>query len=161
MTRMKRAQQRSGGEQLIGVLLAAVIVRPTPPPAPLPTLPSPRLADRRRLLIDAARVDPSGRLWITTLLRALHWDAGHRIGIQRSDQVLVVRAAAGGDHSVGAGGSLALPAAHRRMSGIDTATTVLLAADVNEKTLLVCPVNVIGSYINDLYTRTVGEPHGR
>ena len=61
MSRMKRVQRRSDGEQLIGVLLPAVIVRPTPPPAPLPTLASPRLPARRRLLIDATHLDEHGR----------------------------------------------------------------------------------------------------
>ena len=157
MTRMKRCTAAIRRRAAHLRLLPAVILRPAPPPVPLPTLASPRPPARRRLLIDAARVILGAGLF--TVAASLHWDAGHRIGIQRSDHVLVVRATAGGDRFVGAGGSLALPAAHRQMSGMKTTTTVLLAADVDEKTLLVCSVNVIGSHINDLYTRTVGEPH--
>jgi hypothetical protein len=159
MTRMNR--RRRDGEQLIGVLIPAVLPRPKPPPAPLPRLPARRDPAERRLLVDAARVDPSGRVWATTVLRALGWTAGHRISIDHSDHALVVRTAAAGHHTVGTRGSLGLPAPQRQMSSIDIATTVILVAAVDADLLLVCPVAVVGPLFAEMYARLLGVRHDR
>ena len=102
MSRMNRA--RPDGEQLIGALIPAVRPRPAPPPAPLPALPTRRVSESRTLLVDAARVDPTGRVWASTLLRALAWAAGDRIDVDHRGTALTVRPALTGAHTVGARG---------------------------------------------------------
>ena len=157
MTDMHPARHRPGGEQLIGVLIPAVIARPQPPPAPLPTLPSPRRPGPKSLLIDAVRVDPSGRIWAITLLRALPWDTGHRIDIDYRDGVLVLRSAVDGGHAVGARGSLALPVPTRQICGIDTGTTVLLLAAAETSTMVICPATITVDHLTALFDQVAGE----
>lgn len=154
MSRVNRT--RPNGEQLIGALIPAVLPRPTPPPAPLPALPAARQPAHDRLLVDAARVDPSGRVWATTLLCALGWTAGQRVDIDRIGSGLVVRAVPAGRYAVGTRGSLALPPQQRQMAGIDIATTVVLHAMPEAGTLRIYPVAVLGLLLDKL----VGDSHG-
>jgi hypothetical protein len=149
---------RPDREQLIGALIPAVLPRPTPPPAPLPALPPHREPAEGRLLVDAARVDPSGRVWATTLLRALGWTAGRRvdIDIDRSGLALVVRAVPGGKYAIGTRGGLALPAPQRQMAGIDVGATVILVAVPEADTLCVYPVALLGRLLGQV----VGDLHG-
>ena len=79
---MNRA--RPDGEQLIGALIPAVRPRPAPPPAPPPALPTRRAPESRTLLVDAPRVDPTGRVWVSTLVRALGWAVGDRIDVDHT-----------------------------------------------------------------------------
>jgi hypothetical protein len=159
MSRMNRA--RPDGEQLIGALIPAVRPRPAPPPAPLPALPTRRAPESRTLLVDAARVDPTGRVWVSTLLRALGWAAGDRIDVDHTGTALIVQTTPTGTHAVGARGSLSLPAPQRALSGIQIAATVILVAAVDANMLLVCPAAVVGPILSTRYAHLLGARHER
>jgi len=60
------------GERLIGVLIPPTIPRRPPPPQPMTALPARRHpSELGQILLDVARLDPSGRLSTRALVRAL------------------------------------------------------------------------------------------
>lgn len=141
--RMNRTRNLPRSEQLIGMLIPAVIPRPQPSPAPMPRLPASRPPRIDTLRVDAARVDPSGRICATSLLPDLGWNAGQMIDIGLHDPYLLVRTTAHGTVTVGVRGSIGLPAAQRQMCGIDIAATVILAADLSTAFLRIYPAAVV------------------
>jgi hypothetical protein len=144
-------------ERLIGALIPAPVGdRPPPAPASLPVLPVlglPAGVRAEALVVETARMDRSGRVCARHLLRALGWGPGHRVDIAVVDGVVLIRSVATGLHLVGGRGELSLPAAARRMCGIEPGPPVLLAASPSEGVLVVHPITVVARLLAAWYTR--------
>jgi hypothetical protein len=151
-------------ERLIGALIPTPVGdRPPPAPAPLPALPVlglPTGAGAEVLVMETARMDRSGRVYARHLLRALGWGPGHRVDVAVVDGVLVIGRAATGSDLVGSRGELSLPAAARRMCGIEPGPPVLLAASLSKGVLVVHPIAVVARLLADWYTRVSAGADG-
>jgi hypothetical protein len=159
------AQPGLDDERLVGVLIPPTLARRPASVAPLPMLPAPVLpsgAGPADLLLGVARVDGSGRVSARPLLGALGWPCGRRLGIAVVHGALVIGAAASGLHVVNGRGEVALPAAGRRMCGIDTGAVVVLAACPARSVLVVHPAEVVAGLLVDWYARLAeGDDDGR
>jgi hypothetical protein len=152
---------RQPDEQLIGALIPTPLRRPQPAPPSLPRLPLPRLFGDGGLRLDAAHVDPSGRIAVQPLQHALCWPVGQLLAFDVVDRIVIVKASHVHGHAVGARGTLALPAAVRHMAGIDCGATVIVAADLATQTLLVHPEAVVARLLADNHARFEGGRHDR
>jgi hypothetical protein len=153
------AQPGPGDERLVGALILPTVARRPASGAPLPMLPAPALPSSTGpadLLLDVARVDRSGRVSARALLGALGWRCGRRLDIAVVHGALVVGAATSGLHVVGSRGEVALPAAGRRMCGIDTGAAVLLVACPVRDVLVVHPAEAVAGLLVDWYARLGG-----
>lgn len=110
------------------------------------------------IVFDVARPDADGRVAARALLRALRWPSGHRLHIDATGGLLLITAAPGGTHVVGARGALPLPAAARQMCGITSQQVVLLAAIPARDLLVVHPSNTITRLLADLHAALLGSP---
>ncbi|MET8907549.1 hypothetical protein [Micromonospora sp. NPDC004551] len=110
------------------------------------------------LVFDVARPDADGRVAARALLRALRWPSGHRLNIDATGGLLLITAAPGGTHVVGARGGLPLPAAARQMCGITSHQVVLLAAVPARDLLVVHPSNTITRILADLHAAALEGP---
>jgi hypothetical protein len=138
------------GERLVDALVPTAPVRHVPPAAPLPMLPILGLPSRTEpgeLLLDMARLDPSGRLSARGLLAALGWDTGHRVDVAVVAGAIVIGSAATGLHAVGGRGELSLPAAARRMCGIAPGMPVLVVACPARDVLVVHPASLVAELL--------------
>jgi hypothetical protein len=133
-------------------LLTAIIPRPLPRPAPskhpVTALPQPRLpAGLTSLLLGMARVDRSGRVCERRLLAALGWAPGQRVQVSVLHRYILIAARPTGLVTVGCRGEVALPAAARSWCGIAVGGSVVLAAAVAEKLLVVHPAATVAALL--------------
>jgi bifunctional DNA-binding transcriptional regulator/antitoxin component of YhaV-PrlF toxin-antitoxin module len=96
-----------------------------------------------------ATVDCRGRIADRTVVRALGWAPGTRVGIRQVHGVLVIGAAAGGMTRVSSEGHVRLPAAVRRGCGLVAGDRVLLAADPVAGRLVVYPPAALDMLITE------------
>jgi hypothetical protein len=146
-------------EQLIGALLPDVHAEPPPhSPAPLPTLPAPTppTSSVDGLLVGMARIDRSGRLCERRLLHALGWMPGQQLTLDVVHGLIIVHAASTGPHVLDHRGALHLPAAARRICGIDAGPPVVLAALLPEQTLVIHPAAVVARLLAAHYADLLG-----
>jgi hypothetical protein len=145
---------------LIAALLPASPARQRPPTMPLPA-PPPVVALRTvrpdRLLIGTARIDRSGRVHERALLRALGWGPGRRLDLDSVDGLIVVAPAPVGRHVVDGRGGLPLPAAARRMCGIEPGPPLVLAAAVAEQVLVIHPAATVARLLAAHYTDLLSQ----
>ncbi|WIV53976.1 hypothetical protein [Amycolatopsis nalaikhensis] len=151
------ARFRRPREQLIAALVPDA-AKPMPPPAPLPALPATRLpADSESgLLIGTARIDRTGRVHERSLFRALGWGPGRRLALDTVRELIVVAPDPGGWHAVDHRGAVTLPAAARRMCGIEPGPPLLLAAAVHEQILVVHPAALAAHLLAEHYRAATG-----
>lgn len=146
-------------EQLISAIVLNPGERRPPPPAPPPALPTAAPArDPDTLLIGIARLDRSGRVHERTLFAALGWSPGHELGLDTAAGGIVVASVPGGRHRIDDRGALALPAAARRMCGIEPGPPVVLAAAVDQQLLLVHPAASVARLLADHHRSVIGAP---
>jgi hypothetical protein len=119
-------------EQLIEALVPPVRRRSAPPvPVEIPVLPKLGVPDDIRselYLLDVVRLDASGRFCSRSLLAALAWSSGHRVGLRVGVDAVVIGSCATGRHAVGSRGELTLPVSARVLAGLDMAARVVLVA---------------------------------
>ncbi|MGH3624181.1 MAG: AbrB/MazE/SpoVT family DNA-binding domain-containing protein [Sciscionella sp.] len=111
---------------------------------PLAGLPALRSA---AMVYGMASVDCHGRLADRTVLRALGWSAGQRLGIREHGGLVVIHADPHAVFRVTGQGYLQLPAAARRWCGLVTGDRVLLAADPARGRLVVHPPTALDALI--------------
>ncbi|RJQ84685.1 AbrB/MazE/SpoVT family DNA-binding domain-containing protein [Amycolatopsis panacis] len=151
-TRLRRPR-----EQLIAALVPDA-AKPLPSPAPLPTLAAPRLpaGSGSGLLIGTARIDRTGRVHERSLFRALGWGPGRRLALETVRGLIVIAPDPGGGHAVDRRGAITLPAAARRMCGIEPGPPLLLAAAVREQVLVVHPATLAAHLLAEHYRTAAG-----
>ncbi|NES17221.1 MULTISPECIES: hypothetical protein [Micromonospora] len=94
MTAARQPPRRRLDEQLIGAVIPTPLPRSAPPPAPMPALPAavpPAREPVDDLVFDVARPDADGRVAARALLRALRWPPGHRLHIDVTRGLLLIR----------------------------------------------------------------------
>jgi len=161
MTPSERRRLRRDEQMITALVPAPLAGGPPLTPAPLPMLPAlglPAGAGPADLLVETARLDRSGRVNARGLLRVLGWGPGHRVDIAVTEGVLVVGSASAGLHAIGDRGELALPAAARRMCGINPGAPVLLVATLPHDGLVVHPAHLIARLLADWYRTRAGDP---
>ena len=95
---------------------------------PLPLLDLHRLSRDTTVLYDVGRVDASGRVTNTDLVRALGWQAGDKLEVVTALGGIVILASPDGLFSVPHKPRIVIPAAARRLHDIGPGDHVLLAA---------------------------------
>ncbi|WP_280345128.1 hypothetical protein [Nocardia abscessus] len=103
---------------------------------PLTTLYRPPSRHEPQWLCSVRRVDAKGRVIEKTLLPALGWRPGVRLGYKFEGKVVIVGSFGGPELWITATGDLRLPAPFRRKAGLHTADRILLAANLAEGVLL-------------------------
>jgi hypothetical protein len=103
---------------------------------PLSDLPPQRMST---VVYGASAVDDRGRVADRVILRALGWDAGHRLDIRESAGTLTVVPNPAGSHQITGHGYLRIPAEMRHRCGVATGDRVLLAADPDRSYLAIYP----------------------
>jgi bifunctional DNA-binding transcriptional regulator/antitoxin component of YhaV-PrlF toxin-antitoxin module len=127
---------------------------PLPAPPPVAAL---RSIGSNALLIGAARIDRSGRVHERALLHALGWGPGHRLELDSVDGLIVVASALAGRHIIDGRGGLPLPAAARRMCGIEPGPPLILAATVAEQVLIIHPAATVARLLAAYYTDLLSQ----
>jgi bifunctional DNA-binding transcriptional regulator/antitoxin component of YhaV-PrlF toxin-antitoxin module len=95
---------------------------------PLPLLDLHRLSRDTTVLYDVGRVDASGRVTNTNLVRSLGWQAGDKLEVVTALGGIVILASPDGLFSVPHKPRIVIPAAARRLHDIGPGDHVLLAA---------------------------------
>jgi hypothetical protein len=152
----------SGGpERRIKALVPPELPRRSPPqPLVLPPLPAialPSNVDPDAVLLDAARLDGSGRISARTLLAELDWPPGQRLQATVVADAVLIYAAPNGAHRVGSRGDLPVPGPARDLTGLHPRDLVVLVASPQHQLLIVHPAAVVTRLLTDLYTRQSRE----
>lgn len=167
MTRTSRAARVSpsppdrGHEQLIAALAPDFGAPQRPAPAPVPTLAAPLSHSTDALLVGAARIDRAGPVDARILLRALGWAPSHRLDLDTRHGIIVVASTPAGKHIVERRGAIALPAAARRMCGIEPGPPLVLAAAVRKQVLVIHPAATVAQLLTAHYRDLIGIPTDR
>jgi bifunctional DNA-binding transcriptional regulator/antitoxin component of YhaV-PrlF toxin-antitoxin module len=101
---------------------------PSEPIRPLPLIDLRRLSRDTTVLYGVGRVDASGRVKSTDIVRALGWQAGDKVEVVTALGGIVILASPDGLFSVPHKPRLVIPAAARRQHDIGPGDHVLLAA---------------------------------
>jgi len=120
---------RTAAQNIVAALgLPDLSEAPSEPFRPLPLLDLHRLSRDTTVLYDVGRVDASGRVTNTDLVRALGWQAGDKLEVVTALGGIVILASPDGLFSVPHKPRIVIPAAARRLHGISPGDHVLLAA---------------------------------
>jgi hypothetical protein len=130
--------------------------RPVAVPLPL-AVPPDIPATASELVYGIARVDASGRVGDSEVMRALGWVAGERLTITAARGVVVAGRDPCGLHVVGDSAHLTIPAALRRRYRLDPGTRVLLAGHRDAQLLAACAMAVVDEVIRPQLALPVGE----
>jgi hypothetical protein len=128
-------------------------------PVRLPTLSTlglPACSGPDTLLVGTARIDRSGRIHERNLLRALGWQPGCRLDLDTVHGMIVLAPNQAGRHVVDTRCAITLPAAARRMCGIEPGLPLVLAAAVREQVLVFHPTTTMARLLAAHYADLVG-----
>jgi hypothetical protein len=159
MSGMGSSAQSTGTrpERLIGALIPPPTRRSAPPgPVEVPALPRLRLpadAWSEPFLLDAVRLDASGRFCSRLLLAALAWAPGHRVDLRVGVDAVVIGSCAVGRQAVGNRGELTLPVSARMLAGFDAVAGVVLVAVPTRDSLIVHPPALVARLLTGHYGR--------
>jgi len=103
------------------------------------------------------RVDASGRIGDSQVMRALGWQAGERLTITATKDVVLARHDPAGLHVVGDSAHLTIPAVLRRRYGLAPGTRVLLAGNPDAQLLATCATAVVDQVIRPQMSLPSGE----
>ncbi|MEV6930175.1 AbrB/MazE/SpoVT family DNA-binding domain-containing protein [Dactylosporangium sp. NPDC051485] len=127
--------------------------RPVRGPLPLPTF-----ADRRtrQTVYALPAIDCNGRLADQAIVRVMGWKPGTRYAIQEHGGLLVVDANPRGVFTVTRQGHLYIPAVVRRRCAISPADRLLIAAEPEERRLVIHPPAALDVMIGDRHRAVLG-----
>jgi hypothetical protein len=137
------------------MLVPSPLPRALPPPIAMTTLPASAVGCR----VDAAQVDATGRICVGVLLDRLGWQQGQTFALDLAEQTVILRPSASSRHSVGARGTLTLPAAARRMAGILCGSMVIVSADMTTHSLYVYPETLVVELLAVLHAAVETDRH--
>lgn len=125
---------------------------------PLPVLPALSTLDNLSpavLLVSTARMDRSGRVHERILLRELGWAPGTRLDMDTLHGLILIAAAPTGQHgqhAIDDRGAIKIPAALRRLCGIEYGPPVVLAAAIPDQVMVVHPSATVAHLLATHYT---------
>jgi hypothetical protein len=90
-------------------------------------------------------------------LHALGWGPGHRLELDSLDRLIVVASAPAGRHVIDGRGGLPLPAAARRMCGIEPGPPLVLAAAVADQILVIHAATMVARLLAAHYTDLLNQ----
>jgi hypothetical protein len=126
---LPRADRRTVAQNIVAALRLPVLPGgPSEPFRPLPLIALHRLSRDTPVLYGVGRVDASGRVANSDIIRALDWQAGDRIEVVPALGGIVILASPDGLFSVPAKPCIVIPVAARRQHDIGVGDHVLLAA---------------------------------
>jgi len=134
--------------------------RPVPVPLPL-AVPPDSPAPASELVYGMGRVDASGRVGDSEVIRALGWVAGERLTITAANGVVLARRDPAGLHVVRDCAHLTIPAVLRRRYGLDPGTRVLLAGHPDAQLLAACAMAVVDQVLRAQMSLPAGEGGAR
>lgn len=147
-------------EQLIGALIPAVLPRQRPAPMPSVDLPAALAADAAEgaVVLSVGRVERNGRIPAAAALTALGWDRGTRLRAHARGRRIVLLAADGdaATATVTSRAQIAVPIAVRRLAGIDSGATVLLAAIIERQIIVVHRAVDVARLLRRAHARILG-----
>ncbi|WP_141995489.1 AbrB/MazE/SpoVT family DNA-binding domain-containing protein [Amycolatopsis cihanbeyliensis] len=146
-------------DRLVTALVPPVQARATtsaPPPTPTNPPPLATLVRRDTLQYGMGRIDASGRVSDKSLLRALGWRPGQRLGVTAVEQAVVVFPDPAGVFAVSHTHYVVLPAPVRRRCGFRPGDRVLLAADPDHRVLVVHPTVALDRMLIAYHTSLAG-----
>lgn len=131
-------------------------------PAGQRPLPVSRLAVTRlrSTVYGLAAVDDRGRVADHTVVRALGWGSGIRLEIREIGGLVLVRADRQGVFSMTGQGHLRLPAMVRHWCGLVPGDRVLLAADPDQRLLVVHPPAALDAMVSQFHADVLGGGPG-
>jgi len=100
-----------------------------------------------------ARLNQSGQISARTTMAALAWASGDPIAVTVRHRAILVRPAEHSRRTIGAGNSLVLPIAARRMCAIPPGSSVLLVAVPGADTLIIHPIADIAQLLARRHAR--------
>jgi hypothetical protein len=160
ITERTRRIDHAGYERITPALLLDVFDdRAKRVPPGLPTLPTVRLPEHGSadsLRMRSACLDDSGRLHNRALFKLLGWEPGYRVEVDVVTGGLAVYPTERGRYLLDARHGLSVPAAARRMAGIDHHNPVILVAAVRDRMLLVHSERFIAGLLRDHYQLLAG-----
>lgn len=121
--------ERTAAQNIVAALgLPPLPEDPSEPIRPLPLIDLRRLSRDTTVLYGVGRVDASGRVKSTDIVRALGWQAGDKLEVVTALGGIVILASPDGLFSVPHQPCIVIPAAARRQHDIGPGDHVLLAA---------------------------------
>jgi bifunctional DNA-binding transcriptional regulator/antitoxin component of YhaV-PrlF toxin-antitoxin module len=123
------ADGRTAAQNIVAALgLPALPEGPSEPFRPLPLIALHRLSRDTTILYGVGRVDPSGRVANSDIVRALGWQAGDKLEVVTALGGIVILASPDGLFCVPHKPCIVIPVAARRQHDIGVGDHVLLAA---------------------------------
>lgn len=118
---------------------------------PLPLPPVPLTSDAGSVVFGVTAVDVSGRVAEATVLGALGWGVGTRLGIRVESGLVLVAADPGAVFRMRRAGQFRLPAGVRDWCGLGAGSRVLLVADLAAGLLVVHPPVVVAAMVGRVH----------
>jgi bifunctional DNA-binding transcriptional regulator/antitoxin component of YhaV-PrlF toxin-antitoxin module len=134
--------------------------RPVPAPLPL-SVPPDSPAPPSELVYGMGRIDASGRIGDSQVMRALGWQAGERLTITAVNGVVLARRDPAGLHVIADSTHLTIPSVLRRRYGLAPGTRVLLAGHPDAQVLAACAMAVVDQVIRAQMSLPAGEGDAR
>jgi bifunctional DNA-binding transcriptional regulator/antitoxin component of YhaV-PrlF toxin-antitoxin module len=148
-------------ERLIGALIPDALgtrtETPTVPLAVLPALSRLDTLEPTTLLVSTTRMDRSGRIHERILLHELGWEPGQRLDMDTMHGMILIAATPAGHHSIDHRGAIKLPAAFRRLCGIQHGPPLVLAAARPDQVMVVHPAAVVAHLLATHYTNLINN----
>jgi len=130
--------------------------------APLQVLPTLRRLEKTApgtLLVSTTRMDRSGRVHERLLLDELGWHPGRQLDMDAMHGMILIAATPAGQHTVDTRGAIGLPAALRRLCGIEYGPPLVLAAAIPEQVMVIHPAATVAHLLATHYTDLLRTDH--
>lgn len=126
--------------------------------APLPVLPTLSWLKKTApsaLLVSTTRMDRSGRVHERLLLDELGWHPGRQLDMDTMHAMILIAATPAGRHVIDSRGAIGLPAALRRLCGIECGPPLVLTAAVPEQMMVIHPAATVAHLLAEHYTNLI------
>lgn len=129
--------KRTVADQIVAALTPSPVARLGGPALPLPLVDVRAAVADGSILYEVSRVDASGRLTSSGLVKALGWQRGARLGLAISADGIALQRDKLGETLVSAQGFVVIPVRARSVCGIRNGDRLLLAAAALHGVLIV------------------------
>jgi hypothetical protein len=112
-------------------------------------------------VLDATRLDASGRFCTRSLPATLARSPGQRVDLRIGADMVVITSCADSRQAVRSRGELTLPVSARALAGLDRQTRIVLIAAPAQNLLIVHPPTLIARLLTDHYRSQPHHNHDR